>query len=144
MPQPDKLPRLALHHSIKNIYNQLKRDAKVGKIIRNYSTGDKKYCTSTELGRRLYAMAVVYAPKLGLLTLDKIISITSAGTFVNLGVSPTYLLSLSSLNPSPAMLNTLVVELSVDVVLLIRNDIKDKQLSLICDKGETRDQQHRL
>jgi len=81
---------------------------------------------------------VVYAPKLGLLTLAKIISIASAGTLANLGVSPTYLPSLSSLTPYPATLNTLVVELGVDVVLLISNDIKDKQLSLICDKGENK------
>ena len=122
----------------KRKYNQLERDAKVGESIRKYSTGDKKYCTSTDLGRRLYAMAVVHAPKLGLATLAKIISLASAGTLANLGVSPTYLPSLASLTPSPATLNKLVIELGVDVVLLISNDIKQKKLSLICDKGENK------
>ena len=68
-------------------------------------------------------MTVVHAPKLGLAALAKIISLASAGTLGNLGVSPIHLPSLASLTPSPATLSTLVVDLGVDVVLLISNGI---------------------
>jgi len=73
-------------------------------------------------------MAVVHAPKLGLATLAKIVSLASAGTLANLGVSPIYLPSLASLTPCPDTLNTLVVELGVDVVLIISNDIQDTKI----------------
>ena len=98
--------------------------------------GNRKQFTGTNLGRILYAMAAVHAPKLGVESLAKIISLVSAGTLANLGVLSSDLPSLASLTPSPATLNKFVVELGVDVVLLISNDIKDKKLSLICDKGE--------
>ena len=71
-------------------------------------------------------MVVVHAPKLGLATLEKIISLSSTDTFANLGLSPIYLPSLSFITLSPAMLSTLVVKLGVDTFLLISNDIKDK------------------
>ena len=80
-------------------------------------------------------MAVVHVPRLGLATLAKIISLASAGTLANLGVSSEYLPSLAFFTPSPATLNILVTELGVDIVLLVSNDIKQKKLSLICDKG---------
>ena len=84
----------------------------------------------------MYASAVVLAPRIGLGTLAKIFSLASAGTLANLGLSQEYLPSLALLTPSPATLKSLVIELGVDVVLLISNDVKDKELSLICDKGE--------
>ena len=83
-------------------------------------------------------MAAVHAPKLGLETLSKIMALVSAATLANFGVAADDLPSLASLTPSTATLNHLVVELGVDMVLLISNDIRDKQLSLICDKGESK------
>lgn len=71
---------------------------------------------------------MVHAPKLGLATQAKIISLASADTLENVGVRPISLPSLASLAQSPATLNTLVVELGVDAVLLISNDIKEKLL----------------
>ena len=119
----------------KRKYNQLETDTKFGENIRKYSTNNKKYCTTTELGQRLYIMAVVHVPRLGLATLAKIISLASAGTLANLGVSSEYLPSLAFFTPSPTTLNILVTELGVDIILLVSNDIKQKKLSLICDKG---------
>ena len=80
-------------------------------------------------------MAMVHTHKLGLIILAKIIPLTITGTLENLGVSPSYLISLACITPFPATLNNLVVELGVDIVLLISNDIKDNKLSFICDKG---------
>ena len=81
-------------------------------------------------------MDVVHASRLGLASLAKIISLASAGTLANLGVSSEYLTSLILFTLSPVTLNIHVTELGVDIVLLMSNDIKQKKLSLICDKGE--------
>mmetsp|Transcript_46171 Transcript_46171/g.55586 ORF Transcript_46171/g.55586 Transcript_46171/m.55586 type:complete len:118 (-) Transcript_46171:1094-1447(-) len=83
-------------------------------------------------------MVILHAPKLGLATLVRIIFLTSVGTLDNLGVKEGGIPSLASLTPSPATLNTLVIELGVDVVLLISKDIQNKSLSLICDEGENK------
>ena len=83
-------------------------------------------------------MDIVHAPKLGMATLAKIISLASVGTLTNLGVKEADLPSLASLTPSTATLNTLVIELGVGVVLLISKDIQNESLSLICDKGENK------
>ena len=61
-------------------------------------------------------MAIAHAPKLGLATLAKIISLASAGTLANLGVKESDLQSLISLTPSHTTLNKLIIELGVDVV----------------------------
>ena len=121
---------------LKREYKQLERDAIIGRKIRRYVERDKKQFTGTSLGKRLYASAVVLAPRIGLATLAKIFSLASAGTLASLGLLQEYLPSLALLTPSPVTLKSLVVELGVDVVLLISNDVKDKELSLICDKGE--------
>ena len=81
-------------------------------------------------------MAAVYAPKLGVDTLAKTMCIASAGTLANLGVSSSYLSALSQVTPPPATTNKLVIELDVDIVVLISKEIQDKNLSLICDKGD--------
>ena len=71
-------------------------------------------------------MAAIHFPKLGLEILSKILSLASAGILSTLGVSADELPSFPSLTSSPATLKKLVIELGTDTILLISNDIKDK------------------
>jgi len=123
---------------LKQKLKQLERDAALGGKIRNQLRGGRKQYTGTNLGRCLYAMAAVHAPKIGMVTLAKIFSLACAANLIDLGVSEDNLPSLASITPSATTLNRLVVELGVDMVLLISDAIKDKKLSLICDKGENK------
>ena len=135
-PNPKKFSDSLYIKLAKNKYKQLEEDALVGRIIRKFSKSGKAYINSTELGRRLHAMAMVHAPRLGVGTMAKIISLASAGTLANLGVSSSYLPSIANMTPCASTLRTSIVQLGVDIVLLISRDIRRKQLTLICDKGD--------
>ena len=56
---------------LKRKLKQLERDAALGQKIRQKLTSNSKQFTGTNIARRLYAMAAVHTPKLGLKTLLK-------------------------------------------------------------------------
>jgi len=90
---------------LKQKLKQLERDAVLGRKIRNQLRGGRKQYTGTNLGRRLYAMAAVHAPKIGMVTLAKIFSLACAANLIDLSVSEANLTSLASITPSATTLN---------------------------------------
>ena len=119
-------------------YNQLQHDAKLGRIIRTHKKKQRHYLVSTPLGRRLLAMAVVHAPKVGLETMQKIVSLVSAGTLANLGLDEGMVQYIPNILPCANSLKRFVFELGCDIVMKTSNEIKNKELALICDKGENK------
>ena len=56
--------------------------------------------------------------------------------FANLGFVKCDLEYISKMCPSASTLKTLMIDLAVDCVILMSNEMSDKKLSLMCDKGE--------
>ena len=113
-------------------------------MIRKNLDGNIKLFTNTNIGRRLHAMAVVHAPKIGLDTLAKIICLTSDGTLYNFGVSSSILPALSHMSPSSATLNELVIKLGVDIAVLISKDTQEKSCHLYMMKDMASTYLHHL
>ena len=118
-------------------YNAIKKDAKVGKTIRKLTKErDINYLVRTKLGRRLLGMTMVHTPNIGLESMAKMIALASAGTLANLGLDEAYLTRIPLLIPSTNTLKTFLFELGFDGILLTSDEIKNKGLSLVCDKGK--------
>ena len=82
-------------------YNEMKKDAKVDKRIRQGAKENKiKYLVSTKIGQRLLGMAMVHAPKVGLESMATIIALVSAVTLANLGINKAHFPCIPLLNPS--------------------------------------------
>ena len=108
----------------KTKHKKLEEDTLVGRPIRKSSKSGKTYINSTELRQRLHAMAMVHAPRLVVDKMTKLISLDSACTLANLGVSPAYLPSIAIINPCASTLGAYIVQLGVNIVLLISCDIR--------------------
>ena len=81
-------------------------------------------------------MAMLHAPKAGVETMEKVIMLSAAAFAANIGISEEDLPNISKISPSSTTLKQLLVKLAVESVLMTSEEIKDKQLGLICDKGE--------
>ena len=114
-------------------YNKLKKYAKIGKQLTSNNAEQYK---STSLGWRLHAMAVAYAPKVRLQTLSKIMALVTAGSLENLDVDKEQLSQVGNINPLEATLINIMTDLGTDIVMLMSDELKHKDLTLICNKGE--------
>ena len=115
----------------------MKKNAEIGKRIRQEAKeGESNYFVSTKLGRQLLGMEMIHAPKVGLESMAKIITLACAGTLANLGIYEVYLPHIPLLTPSADTLKNFIFELGVDVILLTGEEIKNKGLALLCDKDE--------
>ena len=56
--------------------------------------------------------------------------------FANMGFSESELECIAKLSPSASTLKSLMIDLAVDSVLLMSKEMENKELSLMCDKGE--------
>ena len=81
-------------------------------------------------------MAMLHAPKVGVETMEKVIMLSAAAFAANIGISEEDLPNISKISPSSTTLKQLLVKIAVESVLMTSKEIKDKQLGLICDKGE--------
>jgi hypothetical protein len=113
----------------------LEKYAQVGRNIDKYLKHTKRY-TSTPLGRRLHAMAMSHAPKVGVETMEKVLALSAAAFAANMGVACADVLAVAKVSPSSTTLKQLMVELATECVLLTSKKIQDKTLGLICDKGK--------
>ena len=95
----------------------------------------KRYIGTT-LDLHLHEMAMLHAPKMGVEIMDKVIALSAAAFVANIGIDPSYLRQVCKISPRPTTLKQLLVELAVESVMLTSEEIKDKKLGLICDKGE--------
>jgi hypothetical protein len=91
---------------------------------------------STDIGWRLHAMAMLHAPKVGMETMERIIALSAAAFASNIGIAPEYLVNVVGMYLSAAYLKTLLITLASEVVLLMSENMKGKEKSLLCDKGE--------
>ena len=82
----------------------------------------------TPLGRRLHAMAMLHAPKVGVETMEKIISLLAAAFAANIGIDEKYLPDISKISPSSTTLKQLLVDLTVESVLLTSEEVKGKNM----------------
>ena len=96
----------------------------------------RKQYKSTKLGRLLQGIAIAHATKIGMNTLEKIITLSTMAFCANMGFNACDLECIAKMCPSASTLKTLMIDLAVDCVIMMSEEMKDKKLSLMCDKGE--------
>ena len=95
----------------------------------------KKY-VSTDIGRKLIAMAVLHAPKIGLEAASTMMSLFVTAYMADLGVQGFELIPNST--PCAKTIREFIFESATDAILLQRNLFASSPLTLMCDKGDGR------
>ena len=113
---------------------KLEREAALGRKI--LECRKNKQYKSNKLGRLLHGVALAHCTKIGVVTMEKIITLSTAAFFANLGFSDEIVSDVVASCPSATELKNLMVELAADCILITSKEIADKELALMADKGE--------
>jgi len=105
----------------------LEKDAKLSRQIMKKLKKAKQYKGSA-VGRRLYAMAMLHAPTLGLETLEKVMALSSATFVANLGLGNEHLAAAAAMSPLETHLKNLLINLASEVVPLMSKKTKGKDI----------------
>ena len=73
-------------------------------------------------------MAMLHAPKVGVETMEKTVSLLAAAFAANFGIDEKYLPDISKISPSSTTLKQLLVDLTVESVLLTSEEVKGKNM----------------
>ena len=103
---------------------RLEKEASIGRKF--LSAQKRKQYKSTKLGRLLHGIAIAHATKIGVNTLEKIITLSTMAFFANLGFTVCDLECITKLCPSATTLKTLMIDLAVDYVILMSEEMKNK------------------
>ena len=109
----------------------LKKDANIGKLIRR-RLSQKKYMNAP-LSRRLLAITMMHAPKLGLETAVNMIPLIIASFLTDCGLD---LEDVATSSPSASTLKRIMNDEAVDTIYTERRDMKGLPLTLLADKGD--------
>ena len=113
---------------------KLEREAALGRKI--LECRKNKQYKSNKLGRLLHGVALAHCTKIGVVTMEKIITLSTAAFFANLGFSHETVSDVVASCPSATELKNLMIELAADCILITSKDISGKELALMADKGE--------
>ena len=109
----------------------LKKDAKIGKLVRR-RFAQKRY-TNTPLSRRLLAIALMHASKLGLETAANMTPLIIASFLTECDLD---LEDVATSSPSATTLKRIMIDEAVDTIYTERRDMKGLPLTLLADKGD--------
>ena len=98
---------------------------------------ERKKHVGTKVGKKLIAMAVLHAPKLGLEAASTMMPLFVASFLADLGLGDC-IESISNLTPCAKTMKDYVFDSVVDSILLERNKMKNLPLTILADKGDGR------
>ena len=82
----------------------LEKEAAIGRKF--LDAQKKKQYVSTKLGRLLHAVAMAYCTKIGVLTMEKIITLVTAAFCANIGLANDIISGIVDIRPSVSTLKT--------------------------------------
>ena len=115
---------------------ELERDASLMGKIRK-ALKKKKYVGS-KVGRKLTAMALLHAPKLGLEAASTMNSLFLSSFFANIVFDEEMLKGIPNCTPCAKTMRDLIFDATVDSILLERERMASLPITLLCDKGDGR------
>ena len=117
---------------LKRDYARLQRNTELGSNIKK-KMQQKKY-SSCPLARRLLGIAMMHVPKLSLDAASKFIPLLLASFLAECGF--TDLGEITRASPSASELKEIMFDEAVDTIYLLQEQLRNKTLTLMCDKGD--------
>ena len=105
----------------------------IGQGIMKKLKSGKKY-SSSPLGQGLMSIAMMHVPKLSMEAAERIIPLIIASFLADCDIP--VLENIGSITPSANNLKTIMMDETVDTILLDKMEMRGKPLVLMCNKGD--------
>ena len=115
-------------------FKSLREDAAQGKKVKEKL--GKQQCRGTCLGRKLIAMALLHAPKLGFESASNSRALFTASFLADIGVLD--LSQVPNSTPCATSMKNIIFEAAADSILTEKKSMQELPLSILADKGDWR------